>query len=299
MPGPPLDLSQDIGVRGALTARARLRRTSTVSLSLAVDSDNLAPLGIAVASTLLVTCTNAGAKITGLVAGQLGDEITIRAEYNSLAFVLRARDSASTSTNWFSLARDLVIQPYQSVTFRYQLVASGGPAWVPTDDRYGTAAPLNVPASGNAASNEVVKGDDARLGIGNRVQIPFFAGVVSAKTDSGSKRSIGSINIDPTLAAWGTSVTSTITLYALLEVTNATFVAHAELYQETGTGSPGIIAATSTTSATTPTLVSVNVSTAFRPATGHAGLYSVRIWISTADGTNQVTCREAYLEIIP
>lgn len=147
-----------------LAVPKRLARDGKVSLALAADSNNVAPAGINSASTLLVTCTNAGAKITGLAAGDVGDEVTIRAEYDSLAFVLTARDSASTSTNWFSLARDLTLQPYQSVTFRYQMVASGTAAWVPIDDRYGTAAPRNVPASGNAASNEVVLGSDTRLG---------------------------------------------------------------------------------------------------------------------------------------
>jgi hypothetical protein len=136
-------------------------------------------------------------------------------------------------------------------------------------------------------------------GPSNRFRLPLSDGEISTKFDNTSKRTLGRVYFDPTDAAWGTSGTSTATLYMLLETTNASITVQGDLYQQSGTGSPTVIASTPTTNGTTATLVSVDVSTAFRPASGHAGIYGARAWITTQNGNDQCTCSGAYIEVTP
>ena len=131
----------------------------------------------------------------------------------------------------------------------------------------------------------------------NRFIISLSDDTISTKFDATTKRVLGRKYIDPT-AAWGTSGTSTATLHMILETTNGAISVQGDLYQQTGTGSPATIASTPTTVGTTATDVNVDVSAAFRP-TGHAGIYAVRVWITTANGTDQATCSGCWIEVQP
>lgn len=157
-----------------------------------------------------------------------------------------------------------------------------------------TATPITV---GTTAITFAQKRGDT--GPSTRFRLPLSDGEVSTKFDNTSKRTLGRVYIDPTEAAWGTSGTSTATLYMLLETTNSTITVQGDLYQQSGTGSPTVIASTPTTNGTTATLVSVDVSAAFRPTTGHAGIYVARAWITTQNGTDQCTCSGAWIEVTP
>lgn len=120
----------------------------------------------------------------------------------------------------------------------------------------------------------------------------------SSKYSSSNKLALGSKYFDPNDVSWGLSVTSTAKLYMLLETTNSANVVQGDLYRETGVSAPVIVASTPTTSNLTSTLVTVDVSTAFIPG-AIAGVFTGRCWISTFNGNDQVTCRGAWLEIIP
>lgn len=122
--------------------------------------------------------------------------------------------------------------------------------------------------------------------------------VQSTKADASNKLSAGRRFIDPTDVAWGTSGTSTITCNVELETTNASIAAAADLFQLTGTGAPQLIATLPTTTSTTPTNVSVTVSTSFRP-TGVPGDYVIRAWLTTANGNDYVTISNASLKVTP
>ncbi|HSX21506.1 MAG TPA: hypothetical protein VLE97_01875 [Gaiellaceae bacterium] len=264
-------------------------------------TNDWAGIGFATAAVLrAATALSAVRTITGLVADAGGRLLTIHnvsATSVTGSIVLAAENGGSAAANRFAFRKDVTLFPGDSVTLWYDTTSSRWRMFGLME--FGTAATYDVPASGNASAGQVVLGSDTRLGVGNHLILPLSDDAISTKFDSSSKRVLGRKYFDPTLADWGTSGTSTITLYMLLEVTNATFVAHGDLYQETGTGSPGVVGTTSTTSSTTAALVSVDVSAAFRPGSGHAGIYTARIWVTTADGTNQATCSGAWLEIVP
>ena len=126
-----------------------------------------------------------------------------------------------------------------------------------------------------------------------------FSGNQSTAFGSTTKAIVGSKRyFDPNATMWHLTGTSTITFYMLLETTNAGIAAAGDLLQQTGTGSPVIVASVPTTTGITATLVSVNVSTAFRPG-ANAGIFVARCWITTANGNDYATCTGAWLEFIP
>ena len=128
--------------------------------------------------------------------------------------------------------------------------------------------------------------------------IRFAAVAQSTKFDSTTKLALGSEYFDPNDPKWGLSGTSTATFFMLLETTNASNLAAGDLFQQTGTGSPTTVAAITPTAGTTATLVSVSVSTAFRPG-ANAGIFTARSWITTNNANDQCTCLGAWLEITP
>lgn len=135
-------------------------------------------------------------------------------------------------------------------------------------------------------------------GPSNRFHIPIFSGVVSTKLDSVTKRSVGSFSMDPTEASWGLTPTSTANFCMMLETTNGSFSAEGDLLKISGSGSPTVAGTLPATSSTSSTMVSVDVSSSFR-STSSSGSWIARIWISTSDGTQQVTCSRAWIDIIP
>lgn len=130
------------------------------------------------------------------------------------------------------------------------------------------------------------------------IPLPLFSGSTSTKFGSSTKLVVGGRDFDPTDPKWGLTASSTATLYMLLETTNGASAACGELFQKSGTGAPQIIAATSTTTSTTATLVSANVSAAFKN-TSPAGTFVARVWTATPNGATQATCTGAWLEITP
>lgn len=131
----------------------------------------------------------------------------------------------------------------------------------------------------------------------NRIIIPFNDGIQSTTSDSTSKRIVGQRNFDPTLLNWGINSTSTITLYMLLQTSNAANPANADIYRESGVGAPVLVATLPSTTNLTAALLSVDVSAAFRPTTGSAGIFDIRMWITTANGNDYATCSSAWIEI--
>jgi len=141
VPGPLHGPSNPTVFRDALGALKRFLRPAVApQYALTADVNNLNPTGFTDATTLIVKATGGPFKITGLLAGALGDEITIKADFQSDPFILMPRDSNSLNSNWLLLAREVVLEAYQSISFRYTDVGSGTTAWVPLDDRFGTAA---------------------------------------------------------------------------------------------------------------------------------------------------------------
>lgn len=169
-------------------------------------------------------------------------------------------------------------------------------------DALGTAASRDVPTSGDASATQVVLGNDSRLGGGgggsSLLMLDMFSGADSTIYGSGQKRVVGQRSIDPSAAIYGLGPSSTATLYVLLATTDASSAACAELFQMTGTGSPQIIAATTTTTSLSSALVSADVSAAFTD-TSPSGIFAVRVWTANPDGTKQAVCYGAWLEIEP
>lgn len=131
---------QDVAVRGILTGRQRLRLPSEVTLTLAADTNDAVVTGIGAATKIVVYDVAGGHKLTGVIAGSLGDEITIQYRYDAVGVtVITARDPASSSGNRFVMAGNVTLKPYQSISFRYGQ-DSAGFGWYPVDDRFGTAA---------------------------------------------------------------------------------------------------------------------------------------------------------------
>lgn len=294
-------------VQHALTLGGQLDVTFTGG-----QVDDFSDPGVDVCTGLAVTLT-ADTVLTGVESGSARRLLYIfNRAINTNTLTLLARSGSSFTQNWFSIADDVDLEPGEGILFMWAPTSGAGNDGYRAIGLYkdfasliaafsatlGTAAFLDVPAVGNASAGEVVLGSDARLGVGNHLIIQLGTGPRSTKFDASTKRRMGGIYFDPTLADWGTSGSSTITFYALLETTHASFPAQAELYQQDGTGSPTIIAATGTTASTTADLVSVDVSAAFR-LTGNAGLFVPRFWLPTADGTQQATCSAAWLDIEP
>lgn len=133
---------------------------------------------------------------------------------------------------------------------------------------------------------------------GGSVKVEPFriaAGPQSTKFGSTTKLICGSQQIDPNDAKWSLTGSSTALFYATIETTNASNVANVELLQMTGTGSPTIVASM-TTAGTTATYVSASVSAAFRPG-ANAGIFVIRIWITTPNTNDQATITGGGLEI--
>ena len=128
--------------------------------------------------------------------------------------------------------------------------------------------------------------------------LDMFSGTDSTIYGSGQKRVVGQRSIDPSAAIYGLGPSSTATLYVLLATTDASSAACAELFQMTGTGSPQIIAATTTTTSLSSALVSADVSAAFTD-TSPSGIFAVRVWTASPDGAKQAVCYGAWLEIEP
>lgn len=138
--------------------------------------------------------------------------------------------------------------------------------------------------------------DAAVAGGAPRLVIPLFSGNASTKFGSAQKLVLGSQYFDPSDPAHGLGGSSTATLCMLLESTSGSVNAQGELFQKSGTGSPQVIAATSTTAATTATLVTADVSAAFTD-TSPAGIFCARLWTGTPNGVNQATCTGAWIEV--
>jgi hypothetical protein len=128
-----------------------------------------------------------------------------------------------------------------------------------------------------------------------KIIIPFCDGTQSTKYDSTTKLILGSKYYDPT-SGWGIFGYSTVCLVVLLGTTSNSNAANADLYQQTGTGSPATIASGLTTTSLTAAKLSADVSAYFRPG-GSAGIFNVRTWITTFNGNDQATCYGAWLEI--
>jgi hypothetical protein len=124
----------------------------------------------------------------------------------------------------------------------------------------------------------------------------FSDSTQSSKYDATTKLALGSKYFDPNDASWGLGSASIVKLCMLLETTNGANLVGGDLLRETGAGSPVIIASTPTTAGLNATLVTVDVSTAFRPG-AVAGIFTTRCWITTAG--DQVTNRGSWLEIQP
>ena len=159
-------------------------------------------------------------------------------------------------------------------------------------DGTGTTAAVTPNADGSAT----VKFNASGGGGGSGLVIPLFSGNASTKSGSAQKLVLGSQYFDPTDPAHGLSGSSTATLCMLLESTSGSVNAQGELFQKSGTGSPQVIAATSTTAATTATLVTADVSAAFTD-TSPAGIFCARLWTGTPNGVNQATCTGAWIEV--
>lgn len=154
-----------------------------------------------------------------------------------------------------------------------------------------TSANITVDAYGHITSASDGSG-------GGIFAIQLYAGNASSKSGNTQKLVLGSQYFDPSDPAHGLSGSSTATLCMLLESTSGSVAAAGELFQKSGTGSPQIIAATSTTTGTTATLVTADVSAAFTN-TSPAGIFCARLWTNTPNGINQATCTGAWIEVTP
>lgn len=125
-----------------------------------------------------------------------------------------------------------------------------------------------------------------------------FAGSVSTQTDSTNKRVVGEFYFDPTDTALGTSGTSTATLEVTISTSSAGNTVNCDLIRLTGSGSPTVVGTVTPSASTTSVLATATVSTAFRP-TGTAGIFAVRIWLTTNNGTDYATCTSARVRLVP
>ena len=203
-----------------------------------------------------------------------------------------------SDTLWICQVTSFATIGTDSITFTQTVGPAGatgatGPAGA-TGATGATGAAGATGATGAAGST----GATGATGPINTQHIDLFSGAVSTPTDASTKRSLGRVYIDPTDAKWGFSPTTVATLYMILETTNATFTANGDLFQQSGTGSPATIAAVGPTASTSPVVLSVDVSAAFKN-TSNAGIFCARAWLTTADGTQQATCTGAWIDIKP
>lgn len=117
----------------------------------------------------------------------------------------------------------------------------------------------------------------------------------STFTDATSKRLLGATYFDPNDLTWGLSATSTATLYMLNETQNAGYPAGGDLLDMT---TPAVVASVPTVTALTATLVSVDVSTRFRPGQAAAN-FTARLWATVSNNVVNVTNSAAWIEISP
>ena len=125
-----------------------------------------------------------------------------------------------------------------------------------------------------------------------------FAGSTSTQTDSTNKRVVGEFYFDPTDTALGTSGTSTATLEVTISTSSAGNTVNCDLIRLTGSGSPTVVGTVTPSASTTSVLATATVSTAFRP-TGTAGIFAVRIWLTTNNGIDYATCTSARVRLVP
>lgn len=157
---------------------------------------------------------------------------------------------------------------------------------------------LGTNLTGTVGPDDTLTIDATGGGGGGGFTIPLYAGNASTKFGSAQKLVLGSQYFDPSDPTYGLGPGSTATLCMLLESTSGSVNAQGELFQKSGTGSPQVIAATSTTTATTATLVTADVSAAFTD-TSPAGIFCARLWTGTPNGLNQATCTGAWIEVTP
>lgn len=139
-----VERGEDVAVRGILTGRQRLRLPSEVTLTLSADTNDAVVTGIGAATTIVVEDATGGHKLTGIIGGVLGDEITVQYPFDAVGVVvLTARDPASASGNRFVMSRNVTLKPYESISFRYKS-DGGGSGWFPIDDRLNNEATLKV-----------------------------------------------------------------------------------------------------------------------------------------------------------
>lgn len=96
---------------------------STISpTTLAANTNDYAPTGLATANTIRISSTLA-VNLTGLTGGAAG---RILAVYNvgSFAITLVSESGASTAANRFGISRDMILQPNAGVTLEYDSTAS-------------------------------------------------------------------------------------------------------------------------------------------------------------------------------
>ena len=128
----------------ALLVPGRAARPNKITATVTVDENDVTRTGLGKSSRIIVYSATGGFTWTGLEAGELGDEVTIEYRFDSGGVhTLTARDPLSATANWFVLAHHVVLKPYQSISFRYG-DSSANPGWFPIDDRFGTAAALDV-----------------------------------------------------------------------------------------------------------------------------------------------------------
>lgn len=93
--------------------------------ALSASANDYNPSGLATAGVLILT-SSAAVNITGLAAQASNFLIELR-NVGSFAITLKANSSASLTANRFLMSADVVLQPTQSVTFKYGATLGG---WV-------------------------------------------------------------------------------------------------------------------------------------------------------------------------
>ncbi len=116
--------STGVGTIGGVTNTAQTRRTGVINVSLTESTSNWSPAGLATASLINVTPTNAWA-LTGLVAQPAGTEIVLRNQ-GPYAILLSDLHGASLAANQFDNGEfTLTLGSRQIVTLRHN-----GTNWV-------------------------------------------------------------------------------------------------------------------------------------------------------------------------